>query len=125
MAFEQYIAYITAKIDIEPPNAPTSIGTGFFYEALLNDETRNAITLLISNKHVFNDAKGELIVSLNRKKEKNKRAIDTTPKFGKCLTFEMVNYDELYFAHPNQEVDLACVNVSHIKYTDVFFSLPI
>ena len=46
--FEHYIAYITAKIDIESPNAASSIGTGFFYLAQvpLNDGT-NVLPLLI------------------------------------------------------------------------------
>ena len=64
--FEHEIAYITAKIDVEPPNAPKSIGTGFFYRTPLNDGSDRLITLLISNRHVFDNPKSRLIVSLNR-----------------------------------------------------------
>ena len=121
MAFQHYIPYTTAKIDIEPPNAPKSIGTGFFYHTPLNDGSEYGITLLISNKHVFEDPQGKLIVTLNRKNENNKRAVDATPKFGDTLTFKMTGFDSLYFAHPDQEVDLACVNVSGITHTDAFY----
>ena len=121
MAFEHHIAYTTAKIDIESRNAPRSFGTGFFYEAPLNDGTGRVILLLISNKHVFKNAKGKLIISLNRKKEPNKGAGETTPNFGDIVPFEMEEFDDRYFVHPNQEVDLACVNVSHIASTDVFY----
>jgi len=120
MAFEHYIAYITAKIDVELPDGAKSIGTGFFYCAP-NDSTQRKITLLISNKHVLIDGKGKLVVSLNRKKDNTKKAFDTSPKFGDILTFELLNFDETYFAHPNHDVDLACVNVSGITYTDAFF----
>ncbi len=121
MAFEHHIAYSTAKIDIESRNAPRSFGTGFFFLAPLNDEIGRVILLLISNKHVFKNPKGKLIVSLNRKKEPNKGAGETTPNFGDIVSFEMDEFDNRYFVHPNQEVDLACVNVSHIVSADAFY----
>ena len=114
MAFEHEIAYITAKIDIEPPDAPKSIGTGFFYYVSLNDGTNRGLLLLISNKHVFEDPKGKLTIGLNRKKK------DGTPAFGNIRTFSSSEFEAGYYAHPNPEVDLACVNVSDITKTDAF-----
>ncbi len=114
MAFEHQIAYITARIDVEPPDAPKSIGTGFFYHVSLDDGTNRGILLLISNRHVFKDPKGKLIICLNRKKE------DENPEFGNIVTFNQVGFEEAYFAHPNPEVDLACVNVSHLTRMGVF-----
>ena len=64
MAFQHDIPHITAKIDITPPEGPKSIGTGFLYRTLVNDGADRTITLLISNKHVFNNPKSQLIVSL-------------------------------------------------------------
>ena len=94
MAFEHEIAYITAKIDVEPPNAPQTVGTGFFYQASLNDGTDRSIGLLISNKHVFGDPKGKMIVSLNRMKA------DNMPEFGNIRTFGLAEIGIRYFAHP-------------------------
>ena len=130
--FEHEIAYIAVKIDIESPNttnAPNTVkpfGTGFFYRAPLNDGTNRSIILLISNKHVFRSPKGRLIINLNRKKG------DGTPDFGNIITFGPAGFEAIYFAHPNPEVDLACVNVSEItrrgafcKYLDNNFLKPI
>ena len=114
MAFEHNIAYITAKIDVIGPQPPNSLGTGFFYGVPLNDGAGGGLLLLISNKHVFKDPRGELTVSLNRKKE------DGTPEFGNRRTFIQEGFEDIYYAHPNPEVDLACVNVSELTETDVF-----
>ena len=57
MAFEHEVAYLTAKIEVEPPNAPKSIGTGFFYRASLKVGSDRLIILLISNRHVFRNPK--------------------------------------------------------------------
>ena len=113
--FEHEIAYITAKIDIEPPNGPNIFGTGFFYYAFLNDGTNRGLLLLISNKHVFKDPRGKLTISLNRKQE------DGTPEFGNRITFGPSDFDGVYFAHPNPDIDLACINASRVTHTDAFY----
>ncbi len=112
--FEHQIAYITTKITIETPSK-TGVGTGFFYEAPLNNDTNRSLTLLISNKHVFFNPKGRLIVSLNCKKE------DDTPEFGNVITFDQIGFEKAYFIHPDPEVDLACINVSKISRTNAFY----
>lgn len=114
MAFEHEMAYITAKIDIEPPDAPKSVGTGFFYDAPLNDGTADKIMLLISNRHVFGDPQGKLTISLNRKKE------DDMPDFGNTMKFGPLGFEQVYFAHPNPEVDLACIVVTDITLLGAF-----
>lgn len=119
--FEHQIAYLTARINLEIPNAPPWNGTGFFYRASLNDGTDRSIILLISNKHVLFGPEERLnpiakwTISLNRKK------VDDTPEFGNVILFTQVGFGDRYFAHPAQDVDLACVNVSSITHTDAFF----
>ena len=114
MAFEHEVAYLTAKIDVQPPGAPKSIGTGFFYRTPLNGESDRSIILLISNRHVFDNPKSRLIVSLNRGQGTN------TPAFGNIRTFDQVGFENGYCSHPIPEVDLACINVSILTDTDVF-----
>lgn len=114
--FEHQIAFVSARISIEASNgASTSIGTGFFYKALLNDGTDRFIILLISNKHVFLDPKGKLSIILNRKNAEGK------PDYGNVESFVSVNFEGAYFAHLDTNVDLACVNVTTISYSDVFY----
>ncbi len=113
-SFEHYIAYITARITIQNPDATISIGTGFFYHAPLQEGTDRALILLISNKHIFVNPMGRLIISLNCRKQ------DGTPEFGNIVTFDQVGFVHTYFTHPNPDVDLACVNVSNITRTNAF-----
>ena len=87
----------------------------FFYNAPLNVGGNRSIILLISNRHVFLNPKGRLTVSLNRTKE------DGTPDLGNIMTFDQIGFESAYFAHPNPEVDLACLNVSDITRTDTFY----
>ena len=115
ISFEHEMAYIAARVNIELPNECLSIGTGFFYRAFLNDGTNRSITLLISNKHVFRNPKGRLVISLNCRKE------DGTPELGNINTFHQTGFEGNYFPHPDPAVDLACVNVSSITRTDTFF----
>ena len=115
ISFEHEIAFIAARIAIEAPDGTSSIGSGFFYQAPLNDGTDRSITLLISNKHVFIDPKGKLSVSLNKKDSEG------NPEYGNIKPFESSNFEKMYFAHPDSDVDLACVNVSGISHTDAFY----
>lgn len=113
--FEHHIAHIAVRITIEAPNnRGTSIGSGFLYQAPVNDGAGHII-LLVSNKHVFIDPTGILRISLNRKKE------DGNPNFGNINNFEDINFQDAYYEHPDPNVDLACVNVSGISYKDVFY----
>jgi hypothetical protein len=114
MAFEHEVAYLTAKIDVEPPDAPKSIGTGFFYYAPLHDGTDKSLILLISNRHVFVNPKSRLIVSLNRSNEDNR------PAFGNIQTFDQIGFENAYYDHPHPEVDLACISVSVLGEMAVF-----
>ena len=116
--FENYIAYITARIENKSYG---NIGTGFFYMAPvpMDDGKDRAKLLLISNKHVLlgaqekSNPKGILTIKLNRKKA------DGTPDFGNVRTFDHDEHEPV-FTHPDPEVDLACIDVSRITHTDAF-----
>ncbi len=71
--------------------------------------------LLISNKHVFINPKGRLIISLNRVKE------DGTPDLGNVMIFDQMGSENAYFVHPDPEVDLACIDVSRIDQIDAHY----
>lgn len=116
VTFEAEISYLTARVAVEGADGTgASIGTGFFYQAPLNDGTDSSITLLISNKHVFKDSTHRLTLHLNRKKP------DGTPDYGNVITFRQENFAPTYYEHPDSGVDLACVNASQISHTDAFY----
>ena len=115
--FNHQAAYTAVRICIEnSDNSETRIstGTGFFYLAsiqLSEEDTRSKL-LLISNKHVLEEGLGKMTLTLNRKKE------DGTPDYGVLRTFTLNGFANLYTSHPDEDVDLACVDVSSISHSD-------
>lgn len=115
-SFEHGISYITARIAVQVRGAKTgSIGTGFFYQASLDDGSDRSITLLISNKHVFLDSSAVLTITLNEKDAEGR------PAYGKTKTFEKDDFSDIYYHHPDAEVDLACVNASGVSHNNAFY----
>ena len=117
--FNHQAAYTAVRIQIELPNEHenrVSAGTGFFY--LAKEDLGNGVVLskllLISNKHVFRDGNGVMTIRLNRKKS------DGTPDYGRAIKFSYPEFSEGYFAHPDDNVDLACVDISHFTHTDAY-----
>ena len=92
-----------------------STGTGFFYlaDVPLEPGVARSKLLLISNKHVLRGGHGVITIELNRKKD------DGTPEYGNVKTFTDSGFSGRYFEHPNENVDLACVDVSKFTHTDV------
>lgn len=107
--FEEQVFFTTTRITI--PNqsgAGSAIGTGFLFNAPLNDGTERLVTLLISNKHVFQDPKGKIVFNFNQNDK------DEKPDLGNVHTFHAVDFSDFYTEHPDGNVDLACINASGI-----------
>ena len=135
-SFEHQVAYVTARISIQnPPGSvkPETTGTGFFYRSnfILNDGSPNSRLLLISNRHVFADPARKMTITVNKKKD------DGSPDFGNVESITFHGFADRYYPHPDQNVDLACVDVTllehvrvegkplYIKYLDDKFLTPI
>ena len=117
--FNHQAAYTAVRIQIEVPTEHESIvstGTGFFFraEVPLPDREVRAKVLLISNRHVLRGGRGVMTVRLNRKKD------DGTPDYGNVKTFTYRGFSELCFEHPDEKVDLACVDVSEFTHADAY-----
>lgn len=107
--FEEQVFFTTTRINIPQANGNgTSIGTGFLHKAPLNDGTGRTVTLLISNKHVFQNPNGGISFNFNKKKE------DGNPDLGNLHTFSSQDFSGIYTEHPNASIDLACINASVI-----------
>ena len=115
--FNHQAAYTAVRICIEVPDGTgtkLTTGTGFFYLAevdLSETETRSKL-LLISNKHVLGEGKGKMTLTLNRKGN------DGTLVHGAVREFTFDGFADLYSGHPNNDVDLACVDVSKVTHSD-------
>ena len=118
-SFNHLAAYTAIRICIEQPNdvgTRAITGTGFFYLAsihLSNQDVRSKL-LLISNRHVLEDGMGKMTLTLNRKGE------DGSPDFGVLRTFIYDGFTDRYTSHPDENIDLACVDVSSITHSDAF-----
>lgn len=111
--FEEEVFFTTTRITIpQADGVGMSIGTGFLYNVLLNDGTDRSITLLISNKHVFQNPTGEISFTFNRKKQ------DSEPDLGNIQTFSQKDFSGIYTEHPNSDIDLACINASAITHEE-------
>jgi len=107
--FEEEVFFTTTRITIPQANVNgTSIGTGFLFNAPLNDGTERQITLLISNKHVFHNPNGAISFNFNKK------TADGHPDLGRLHTFNGQDFSGIYTEHPNPNIDLACINASEI-----------
>ncbi|WP_448145326.1 S1 family peptidase [Pseudomonas silesiensis] len=117
LSFEAQMGFITARILVQLPDGRSSIGTGFLFLVPSPDGSGTTKTMLISNRHVFVDPKAKITISFNRKKS------DGTPDYGNTIDFIQDNFEDIYYSHPDQTVDLACVNVSQISHTDAYFQV--
>ena len=115
--FNHQAAYTAVRILLEESSGAgtqATTGTGFFYLASVDlgeGDVRSKL-LLISNRHVLKDGTGKMTLTLNREEE------DGTPDFGVLRTFTYDGFIDLYTPHPDQSIDLACVDLSRITYSD-------
>ena len=113
--FEHQVCHITARIFVQFQNQSTSIGTGFLYIRPIPNHLDRSAILLISNKHVFSDTTGKLQISFNAKLDNGE------PDYGNILNFEQDDFSTIYYPHPDADVDLACVNISTISSSNVYY----
>jgi hypothetical protein len=78
----------------------------------LNDGTNRNVTLLISNKHVFQNPNGAISFTFNKKDN------ESEPDLGNIHTFAGTEFTGIYTEHPNPEIDLACINASIITHEE-------
>ena len=108
--FNEQIFFATVRITL-PNQAGTnsSIGTGFLLKMDLTKDSKKAVILLISNKHVFTNPKRRIVLNFHKKKP------DEKPDLENFAVLDKIDFSDLYFEHQNPDVDLACINVSFIE----------
>lgn len=108
--FQEQVFFSTVRITvIEKSDVGQSIGTGFIYRASLNDMHGSEVLLLVSNRHVFGD--DAQLISLNFHKRKSD---SMNPELGKIVPVEAIQFQDAYFTHSDDSIDLACLNISFI-----------
>ena len=129
--FEHQMAYITVRIFTQNPSESVKSvhGTGFLYRSnfTLNDGSPSSRLFLISNKHVFVNPTRTMTITVNKKKN------DGSLDIGNVESITFPGFTDRYYPHPEQNVDLACVDVTsrvegkslYIKHLDDKFLTPI
>lgn len=111
--FHEQVFFATTRITISKKNGEVWIGTWFLYHVSLNDGSDKAITLLVSNKHVFQDPKANISFTFNKENK-------WEPDLSNIHTFNASDFSGIYTEHPNSEIDLACINASIVTSSEVF-----
>lgn len=109
-SFQHQIPFITAKINICLQDKE-HFGTGFYYNAPLNDGTDQTITLLISNKHVFKDTNATIRVTMKKTHQVDKNLNDS-------ITMYSDGFKHVYTEHQDPEIDIACINATGMVKSD-------
>lgn len=105
--FQEQIFFSTVRVTIPSKSGiGASIGTGFLFGAPLDYDGRFAL-LLVSNRHVYGDTKRPIVLNFHRRK-----ANGSGPELGQIVTLRDSEFAGIYKAHPDPEVDLACINIS-------------
>lgn len=113
--FEHQLCFLTARILVPISEGLNSVGTGFLYSSSLPDYPDLSAILLISNKHVFCDPSKSIQIEFNEK------LVNGDPEYGKLKKFEQNNFSNIYYEHPDSITDLACVNISGISSSNVYY----
>ncbi len=107
--FQEQIFFATVRITL--PNTSgtgASIGTGFLYKVPVSEEKH--CILLISNRHVYGDASQPIQLVFHRRDDVD----PDRPKLGDTVTLADSAFQSVFTAHPDPNVDLACINISKI-----------
>ncbi len=116
--FEEHIFFSTVKISISNQDGgSTSIGTGFFYESDIDENSR--IILLISNRHVFQNPDNQIEISFHKRDPDDKEAV----LLDQPIKLRGSEFNGVYHEHPIDGTDLACLNLSGIlrQENEIYF----
>jgi hypothetical protein len=68
------------------------------------------VVLLVSNRHVLQDPTRRITIDFHAKAE----AAAIAPILGETRQLDQTGFSEVYFPHPDPEVDLACLNATEV-----------
>ncbi len=104
--FQEQIFFATVRIEKPIKN---SMGTGFLVRIPSRKEGQEYV-FLVSNKHVLTDPKDEVRMIFHKKND-----IENIPELEENIPLAINEIaDGAYYAHPDPNIDLACLNLSSI-----------
>lgn len=119
MTITEQLAYSTVRIECEKSSGEKSTGSGYFFRFKNDSETKSYIPVVITNKHVIQNAdKGRLIFTIAQQN----KPVDT-----KHFKFAINNFESFWIKHPSDEVDLCAmpiapfIDAAKARGTDLFY----
>jgi hypothetical protein len=104
---DEQLLYSTLRIELlSSNNELLGIGTGFIFIKKVNQNQKKIF--LISNKHVLKGGKNVRITFIKRKPD------NSGPELGSVHQFIIRDYMDVYSEHPNDEIDIACLNITEV-----------
>ena len=105
--FQEQVLFAVSRITI--PNEAgdsASIGTGFIVRVPVREN--ETAFLLVSNKHVFEEDSRPILLNFHEKDENGQ------PILGRTKSIRYIQYDSMFYAHPDPTIDLAALNISAV-----------
>ena len=107
LSSSEKLMYSTVRIECEYSNGASGTGTGFFFDFLVNEATGTYVPVIITNKHVIDNAiSGRVILTLA---DENNQPLDT-----QHLTVRFDNFESAWRKHPDANVDLCAIRIAPI-----------
>lgn len=111
--FQEQIFFATVRIVSinRKDSSNSSIGTGFLVRCNIDEKKKLGATYLISNKHVFSNPENSVSFDLHARIGNDKNH----PDLKNMISYEIEKIGNNYIEHPDNNSDLACVNISIIS----------
>ncbi len=107
LSISEQLTYSTIRIECIDSNGNQSTGTGYFFKFKVNKETGEHIPVLITNKHVVENAKeGKLIFT--------KATEDYKPLDTEHYPVTINDFENKWIKHPDNSVDLCVLPIGQI-----------
>ena len=122
LSTSEQLMYTTVRIECNYKDRTSGTGTGFFFDFLINKSTNTHVPVIITNKHVVNNAvNGEFVLTLAT----NNQPSDTTH-----FKVTLDNFESWWRKHPDDNVDLCAMPIAPIleearKQGKQLFYIPI
>lgn len=116
----EQLYFTTIRVETSKASGATGVGTSFIFSYML--EGKNYL-FLVTNKHIVSDVQKSSLTFI--------QAGDGKPLLGTGYRLEISDFEELWYKHPNDHIDVAVTPliplINHIKKENVeifFRSIP-
>lgn len=105
LTLSEQIQHCTIRIETVLKNGSTSIGTGFFFN-FLEQEDGTYVPAIVTNKHVIKDSvEGKFRFTVKRA---------GNPDYCNSKEYQISNFEQKWIEHPNPNIDLCAMTIGEL-----------